>query len=62
MLNNILKVLGILVLLQWLAINSDEMIYAYYNAQYELAYQSNYTDVYDNREKREQLDIIKEGN
>lgn len=62
MLNNILKVLAILVLLQWLVIHIDEMIYTYYDAMYELEYQSFYTDVYDNREKREHLDKLTEGN
>lgn len=62
MLNNIIKVLAILVLLQWLVINIDEMVFAYYDTLFELEYQSFYTDVYDNDEKREHLDKLTEGN
>lgn len=62
MLNNIIKVLAILVLLQWLVIHIDEMVFAYYDTLFELEYQSFYTDVYDNGEKREYLENIKEGN
>jgi hypothetical protein len=56
MLNNTIKVLVILVLIQWLWINIDETIYSYYDAKYELEIQGLYTDVYDNIDKKEQLE------
>jgi hypothetical protein len=54
MLNNIIKILAILVLLQWLVIHIDEMIFAYYDAKYELEIQELHTDVYDNIEQQKE--------
>jgi len=56
MLNNIIKILAILVLLQWLVIHIDEMIFAYYDAKYELEIQGLHTDMYDNIDNKEKLE------
>ena len=56
MLNNIIKVLVILVLIQWLWINIDETIYSYYDAAFELELQGLYTDEYDSIDKKKQLE------